>query len=278
MQTIGNTTVSTEPLADGQRRDSFFFHSTQLFKRAGLVRDGFLNAQPFPHVVMDDFLPGDVADRLLKDYPLPDKFNSESTTAEPRRKGKLRSTTEADFTPFMRQVLQQFNSPFFIRFLEQLSGIEALMPDPDIGGALRHFGRGGRLGIHADFNFHHGLQMHRGLNVILYLNKDWKPSYRGDFELWNARVTRCEKRIAPLFNRALIFTATDTCYHGFPRPLKCPEGITRKSIQFYYYTAQPPAGEVTAAHGTEFRWRPQDMFNPERWLITLRTLAGRLRG
>jgi hypothetical protein len=270
--------MNTEPFADGQRRDSFFFRSTPLLKRAALVRDDFLNAQPFPHVVMDDFLPGDVADQLLKDYPPPDKFNSESTTAEPRRKGKLRSTTEADFTPFMRQVLQQFNSPFFIQFLEQLSGIEALMPDPDVGGALRHFGRNGRLGIHADFNFHPGLQMHRRLNVILYLNKDWQSWYRGDLELWNAKVTRCEKRIAPLFNRALIFTATDRCYHGFPRPLKCPEGITRKSIQFYYYTAQPPPGEVTVAHGTEFRWRPQDMFNPERWLTTLRTLAGRLRG
>jgi hypothetical protein len=269
--------VSTESFSDGQRRELLFFDSTKLFKCAALNRDGFLNAQPFPHVVMDDFLPGDVAHRLLKDYPPPDKFNSESTRTEPRRKGKLRSTTEADFTPFMRQVLQQFNSPLFVRFLEQLSSIESLMPDPDIGGALRHFGRGGRLGIHADFNYHHGLQMHRRLNFILYLNDNWKSSYRGDLELWNARVTRCEKRIAPLFNRAVIFTATDECYHGFPRPLKCPQGITRKSIQFYYYTPQPPPGEATAAHGTEFQWRPQDMFNPERWLVTLRTLARRLR-
>src|SRR5262245_40130713 len=128
-----------EPVPYKERCDPFFFDSTQLFKRAALARDGFLSAQPFPHVVMDDFLPGAVADRMLNDYPLPDKFNSESTTAEPRRKGKLRSTSEADFTPFMRQVLQRFNSPSFIRFLEHLSGIEALMPDPDIGGALRHF-------------------------------------------------------------------------------------------------------------------------------------------
>ena len=122
----------------------------------------------------------------------------------------------------MRQVLQQFNSSFFIRFLEQLSGIEALMPDPDIGGALRHFGRGGRLGIHADFNFHSGLQMHRRLNIILYLNKDWKPSYRGDLELWNAKVTRCEKRIAPLFNRALIFTAARQVLPRLPQAAEMP--------------------------------------------------------
>jgi hypothetical protein len=69
--------VRTECLADGQRRDAFFFDVTQLFKHAALVRDSFFNAQPFPHVVMDDFLSGDVADRLLNDYPSPNKFNSE---------------------------------------------------------------------------------------------------------------------------------------------------------------------------------------------------------
>ena len=269
--------MSTLQLADEQGRDAFCFDPTRLFERATLERDGFLNAHPFPHVVIDDFLPRDVADRLLTDYPPPENFNSESTTVEPRRKGKLRSTNDADFAPYMRCVLQQFNSPLFIRFLEQLSGIETLIPDPDIGGALRHFGRGGRLGIHADFNFHGGLQMHRRLNLILYLNKEWKPSYRGYLELWDARATRCQKKIAPVFNRALIFTATDECYHGFPMPLRCPKRITRKSIQFYYYTAQPPLGEIAAPHGTEFRWRPQDICNPERLLMTFRTLAARLR-
>jgi len=260
-----------------QQRDAFCFDPSRLFERANLEREDFLNARPFPHVVIDEFLPRDVAERLLKDYPPPESFTSESTTVEPRRKGKLRSTHETNFTPYMREVLQQFNSPLLIRVLEQLSGIEGLMPDPNLGGALRHFCRGGRLGIHADFNFHGGLQMYRRLNLILYLNSEWKPSYCGDLELWDARVTRCQKRIAPLFNRAVIFTATDKCYHGFPTPLRCPEEITRKSIQFYYYTTQPPQGEISAPHGTEFRWRPQDIWNPERWLMTFRTLAARLR-
>ena len=266
-----NTQVS------GTARGGFIFDPIQLFDRANRIRDDFLTAQPFPHIVLDDFLPSDVAERLLQDYPSPRSFNSESTMGEPRRKGKLRSVTETEFTPYVRLVLHQFNSSPFIQFLEQLSGIRPLVPDPDIGGALRHFGRGGRLGVHADFNFHSGFKMHRRLNLILYLNKDWHPSYRGDFELWDAKVTRCEKRIAPLFNRALIFIAGDTSYHGFPKPLRCPDGVTRKSIQFYYYTEQPPLGDLIAPHGTEFRWRPQDVFNPERWLVTFRTLAGRLR-
>jgi hypothetical protein len=76
--------VSTECLADGQRRDAFFFDVTQLFKHAALVRDSFFNAQPFPHVVMDDFLSGDVADRLLKTIRHPTNSIRKSTTAESR--------------------------------------------------------------------------------------------------------------------------------------------------------------------------------------------------
>jgi hypothetical protein len=251
-------------LANEQQCSSLCFDFNRLFERAALNQEGFRDAQPFPHLVIDDFLPRDVAEQLLEDYPPPEKFNSESTSVEPRRKRKLRSINEADFTPYMREVLQKFNSPLFVQFLEELSGIEALRPDPDLGGALRHFGRGGRLGIHADFNFHGGLQMYRRLNLILYLNKGWKTSYRGELELWDANVTRCQKQIAPLFNRAVIFAAADGCYHGFPKPLRCPQGTTRKSIQFYYYTTEPPLGEPIAHHGTEFRWRPQDIFNLER--------------
>ena len=67
-----------------------------------------------------------MAERLLQDYPTVESFNTESTKAEPRRKGKLRSVTETDFTPFMRLALHQFNSSSLIQFLEQLSGIRAL--------------------------------------------------------------------------------------------------------------------------------------------------------
>jgi len=27
--------------------------------------------------------------------------------------------------------------------------------------------------------------MYRRLNALLYLNKDWRPEYRGDLELWS---------------------------------------------------------------------------------------------
>ena len=43
-------------------------------------------------------------------------------------------------------------SSAFLRFLEALTGIAALIPDPQFRGSGLHFvGPGGRLAVHADF-------------------------------------------------------------------------------------------------------------------------------
>ncbi len=68
-------------------------------------------------------------------------------------------------------------------------------------------------------------------------------------------MTRCEARVAPLFNRVMIFGTTDFTYHGHPDPLQCPEGMTRKSLALYYFTNGRPAEEVSGEHSTLFRAR-----------------------
>lgn len=69
-------------------------------------------------------------------------------------------------------------------------------------------------------------------------------------------MTVCVKKVLPVFNRCVIFSTTDTSYHGHPDPLMCPEDITRKSIALYYYSNGRPAGEVTGHHSTTFQTRP----------------------
>jgi hypothetical protein len=69
-------------------------------------------------------------------------------------------------------------------------------------------------------------------------------------------MTHCAQRIAPLFNRCVIFSTTDFSYHGHPEVLRCPEGMTRKSLSFYYYSSGRPAEERSDAHSTLFRVRP----------------------
>ena len=239
------------------------FDPARLRELASLHRTGYATAAPFPHAVLDDFLPLDVAERLLEEFPHPRTFRSESSLTEPRRWGKLRSTGEESFSPFARSVLRGFCEAPFLAFVSSLTGKPGLLSDGDTAGSLRHYGRGARLGVHADGNFHPRLQAFRRVNLILYLNHDWHEAHGGQLELWDERMSGCVKRIAPAFNRAILFDVHDTAYHGFPDPIRCPRGTTRKSVQFYYYTAEAPDGSVQP-HGTIFHWRASDRWDPYR--------------
>jgi hypothetical protein len=109
--------------------------------------------------------------------------------------------------------------------------------------------------VHADFNKHSTYDLDRRLNLLLYLNKDWPEEYGGHLELWDRQMQKCEAKVLPIFNRVLIFGTTDFTYHGHPDPLRCPEGVTRKSLALYYFSNGRPAEEVTGGHSTIFRAR-----------------------
>lgn len=234
----------------------FFFPRAELEVRAARLAPEYRHAEPFPHGVIDGFFPGGVARRLSREFPPPAAFIAHDEPDEPRRRGKWMSADEETLPGFARQVLYHLNSGIFLRFLEQVAGIDGLIPDPEIGGALRHFAPGGRLGVHADFNVNPRLRLDRRLNLIVYLTEGWRPEWNGQLELWDATVSRCVRRIEPVFNRAVVFTSTDRSFHGFPEPLRCPPGVTRRSLQLYYYTNGRPPEEEAPPHSSLFRWRP----------------------
>jgi hypothetical protein len=116
--------------------------------------------------------------------------------------------------------------------------------------------RGGNLEVHVDFNRHNKLKLDRRINVLIYLNKNWKEEYGGHFELWNRDMSAAGQKILPLFNRCAIFSTTSYSYHGHPTPLACPPDRTRKSMATYYYTNGRPEEEDTGDHTTLFQTRP----------------------
>ena len=94
--------------------------------------------------------------------------------------------------------------------------------------------------------------LNRRLNLLLYMNKGWEDAWRGHLELWDRGMKGCVKKVAPVFNRCVIFSTTDDAYHGHPHALECPEGTTRKSLALYYYTNGRPEEERSAPHDTIF--------------------------
>jgi len=216
------------------------------------LREQYVNAQPFPHIVLDNLFPNGILEEVLDDFPRPEeiawrKFDN------PTEK-KLGYWHENPLRPRIQLFLYEMNSAPLLQFLERLTGIEGLISDPYYGGAGPHqIEPGGFLKVHVDFNWHPLLKLDRRLNLLVYLNQDWKEEYGGHLELWNRDVSRCEQKVLPVFNRTVVFSTTDFSYHGHPNPLACPEGRTRKSVSFYYYSNGRPDEERSAPHDTIFR-------------------------
>jgi 2-oxoglutarate-Fe(II)-dependent oxygenase superfamily protein len=233
------------------------------------ARAEYANAKPFPHVVFDNFFDPALLDLVLTEFPKPGQIKWQKF--DNGQEIKLASAREATFGPVTRLLLYHLNSMTFLQFLSEVTGIPNLISDPGFeGGGLHQIVRGGKLGVHADFNRHRDYGLDRRLNLLVYLNKDWRAEYGGNLELWDRDMTKCEARVAPLFNRVMVFGTTDFTYHGHPDPLQCPEGMTRKSMALYYFSNGRPAEEITGDHSTLFRARGQSDFKP--------TVAQRMRG
>ncbi|MDQ0597438.1 hypothetical protein QF037_001783 [Streptomyces canus] len=235
--------------------EPYYFSSDSLSALAASHRERFRTAEPFPHVVLDDFLPEGVLDRVVAEFPDPGEIPWNQFDRATSK--KLASEGDELFGEFTRHLMAQFNSSAFLRFLEELTAIDGLVPDPYFeGGGLHQIERGGFLKVHADFNWHKKLRLDRRLNAILYLNRDWEESYGGALELWDRNMTHAVKNLLPAFNRFVVFATTDFAYHGHPEPLTCPPDRTRRSLALYYYTNGRPAEERSSAHSTLYQRRP----------------------
>ena len=240
-----------------------FLPLTRMRELAGSARTTYLSARPFPHILLDDFFDATLLDEVLREFPQTEAIRWQRFDNE--REIKLASAAEASFGPVTRLLLYHLNSITFLEFLSQVTGIANLIPDPSFeGGGLHQIVPGGKLGVHTDFNKHRAYGLDRRLNLLLYLNKDWREEYGGHLQLWDREMTRCGARVAPLFNRVMVFGTTDFTYHGHPDPLSCPEGMTRKSLALYYFTNGRPTEEVSGEHSTLFRARDAADFRPSR--------------
>jgi hypothetical protein len=209
----------------------------------------YQSGDPFPHIAIDGLFDDAELDAIVAEFPRPDATRWLAFDS-PNEK-KLGFFHEfSTISPVVRRFLDAMNGFETLLFLEALTGIEGLIPDPYFGGGgLHQIEPGGFLKIHADFNVHPKLHLDRRVNLLVYLNRDWQEEWGGHLELWNADMSACRQRIAPTFNRTVIFSTTDTSYHGHPHPLASPPGVTRKSVSLYYYTGRP----IGDFHDTLFR-------------------------
>jgi hypothetical protein len=211
-------------------------------------KEAFDKASPFRHVVIENFLDPEVAKAVEAGFEV--ALAHKNHGAPKAHKDVLLKTGTPKWdlmTPAQVDALKAVNSDRFTSYLEELTGVQPVHADNDLnGGGLHSSKRGGYLNVHTDFNFHPKTGLHRRLNLIVYMNQEWREEWGGALEFWNDTVTICKSKFFPKFNRAVLFETSEISFHGHPIPMTSPDDVTRKSIALYYYSEWPEGLEQRA--------------------------------
>jgi len=221
-----------------------------------LLKERYKSAYPFPHIVFNDFLIPEAAETIIDQFPSLESSNWIHYVHFNERKHGLNKVKSLPL--FIQHAITQLNSKRFVNLLSELTGIPNLIADETLeGGGLHQSENGGYLNIHADYTVHpHRRKWRRRINVLIYLNRDWKDSFGGKLELWSSDMKKCIHKINPSFNKCVIFNTNMDSYHGHPDPLNCPSYITRKSIALYYFTIED---RLPKKRSTNYRASPEQI-------------------
>lgn len=220
-----------------------------------VLTPAYRGGNPYPHITLENFLEPEAALAALAAFPAVQDAGWIHYVHVNEKKHGLNKLDL--LPPAIQQVIGALNTPEFVAWLSDLTGIPDLLPDDLLeGGGLHQSKRNGFLNVHADFTVHpHKRHWRRRVNLLVYLNPDWKPEYRGDLELWDREMKGVVQKIAPLFNRCVIFNTDEDSFHGLPDPIQCPDDMTRKSIALYYFTEEKEAPKLRT---TNYQARPDD--------------------
>jgi Rps23 Pro-64 3,4-dihydroxylase Tpa1-like proline 4-hydroxylase len=223
------------------------------------LRARFNSAQPFRHIVIENFLERAAAEEIARAYPTFDGALKEGFSFNfVNEQKKVQITELAKLPEPVRRLYEAISSRDFLSKIEAITGISPLLADEKLAGGGMHLtGSGGRLDVHVDFNRLEERQMFRRLNILIYLNPTWNPDWGGQIELWDKDVRVCHQSCLPALGRCLIFETSDISYHGV-RPITAPADVVRQSFAAYYYTTEAPANWDGKTHSTIFRARPDE--------------------
>jgi len=225
------------------------------------VGDGLFK-EPYSHVIIDDFLPTDIANDCLTHFPeLSDSGWEKSHDEDIEIKYRTTWESEFDIPDGLAGVIRVLNSAPVLKAMSNALAIPKLMPDPYFsGGGLNVSTKGGLLDVHVDGNYHDASGLNRRANALLYLNPGWKEEYGGSFGIYSNTGEVLIKNVAPLFNRLVIFDSHDYSFHGLPDPINFPEDNPRRSIILYYYTKEPrPDHQVRESRPHSALWVKRDL-------------------
>lgn len=194
-------------------------------------RNGFLNAKPFCFLAVDGFLHPDKAEELYKSIPEIETQSADYVFA----KNKFEKSKFWTMGGIFEELYNDLTSKRFEDWIKYVTNEDVFIDREFYGGGIHQGKAGSFLDMHADFNYHPLKEnWFRNLNLLLYLNKDWKKEYGGELKLEHSQTGEKVEVDVP-FNRFVVMHSRGYTLHGYD-PIKFPEGKYRTSIAAYAFT------------------------------------------
>ncbi|MDC1174155.1 2OG-Fe(II) oxygenase [Bacteriovoracaceae bacterium] len=227
-----------------------------------LDREKFVSCDPYPCVILDDFLDEEAVAGVDKE--ILELSNKKTSAAEKvfhpfiHINAKVWGTVRKQgFTKKMENIVSSLQTPSFLEYLENLTGVRNLIADKELktGGYVIHK-EGGCVNLHVDHRAHpYEKTWSRKVLLLLYFNENYQDEYNGHLELWDPKAKEQKLKVAPHFNRCVIQTIEDGYVHGLPEVMNFPEGDCRKALVLWYYVDE---GKEVPLEVTKYYSRPQD--------------------
>ena len=226
-----------------------------------------------PYLVIDDFLSDNLANRVYDEINSYDKNSIQKSRDYFFAKNKFEKSRISDLGKYSKNLYEYLISKPFQKFLSDLTDIKNIFVDDTFhGGGLHLGGKKSFLDLHTDFNFHpNKTNIKRELNILIYLNKDYKNDYKGQLVLKH-KFTGETVKIDPLFNRCVIMQTSDISLHGY-EPINFPDGLYRTSIAAYAYY---PVNNQESSKSTQ--WFPENTYSLKKLVGRLWPIAVRIKG
>ena len=217
-------------------------------------RTQYLTANPFSYLVIDNLFDTQKLKALYSQIPELERKSKDYIFA----KNKFEKSNYQTLGPLFQELYNDISSEEMSKFLSYISAKKVFVDPENHGGGLHQGKENSSLDMHLDFNYHPLKKyLYREMNLLLYLNRDWKEEYKGHLKIEDLR-TGLKKEIEVPFNRLIIQQCGPHTLHGYDQT-NFPEGNFRTSIATYAYTQhityleKPRTTDWVPENGSKFK-------------------------
>jgi len=193
---------------------------------------------PFPHAIIDNFLPEEIFLNLKKEFKLFEDPQNITKKFKTYLEFNKQAYGEKNLTNLLKYPVDILGGKSFIKLLQKHIGdikITSLNKWEDYGGyyPLHQMGNEGMLGSHVDHSHYKKNYLHFA-NSIYFFSPVWEKYWGGEILLFNKMGLHKVKEVKPLPNRLVIFIHSANSFHGVNK-INCPRNLKRLSFYMDYY-------------------------------------------